>query len=68
MSIKVSDEQLHVGRSWSGTHLEDGCPCDKAPCGLAIFGSVPGCPEHSIAASKTIRQGHRASSCPGTPS
>lgn len=62
------DQQLHVGRSWAGTQLEDACACEKGPCGLAVFGSDPDCPQHSLAACKTMRQGHVSTSCPGTSS
>lgn len=60
--------EYHMGRSFSGTRLEDGCPCPKAPCGLVLangLGVDPDCPEHSLAAGKTIRQTHRADACPG---
>jgi hypothetical protein len=55
---------LHIGRSWVSHYIEDECPCDKAPCGLAISGH-PDCPEHSLGAAKTLRQGHRSDDCPG---
>lgn len=54
----------HIGRSWSGTKLEDDCPCEKAPCGLAISRD-DSCPEHSPLAIKTIRQMHTEDNCPG---
>lgn len=54
----------HVGRSWNGTHLEDNCPCKKAPCGLATDVWNSDCDQHSPHAAKTMRQGHRASECP----
>lgn len=59
--------EYHMGRSFSGTRLEDRCPCPKAPCGLVLAtgrGGDPECPEHSLAAGKTIRQTHRADRCP----
>lgn len=59
--------EYHMGRSFAGTRLEDGCPCPKAPCGLVLatgLGVDWDCPEHSLAAGKTIRQTHRADACP----
>lgn len=58
----------HLGRSFVGTRLEDDCPCPKAPCGLVLsdgIGSEVECPQHSLAAAKTIRQMHHADDCPG---
>lgn len=55
----------HIGRSWPGdTHLEDDCPCEKAPCGLAVSGSNSDCPEHGVDAYKTLRQWHDDKHCP----
>jgi hypothetical protein len=55
---------FHVGRTWKGHEVEDGCPCPKEPCGLVSLAKVdPDCPQHSIAAGKTMRQSHPASSC-----
>ena len=59
--------EYHIGRSFVGTRLEDDCPCPKAPCGLVIMdglGGDPDCPQHGLAASKTLRQIHRAEDCP----
>lgn len=57
--------QLHVGRSWVGTPLEDDCPCKKAPCGLVDFsGADPSCTEHPINRCKTLRQIHTKDNCP----
>jgi hypothetical protein len=53
----------HIGRSFSGHHLEDDCPCVKAPCGL-VSEWVPECPQHAPEASKTIRQSHPEFLCP----
>ena len=57
---------LHIGRSWSGTDLEDGCPCVKAPCGLVVLsGTAPDCREHGyVDGPKTMRQGHPVERCP----
>lgn len=65
-----SDEEMataHVGRSWVGTALEDNCPCDKAPCGLATNVWNSDCDQHGPHAARTMRQGHKASECSGHP-
>ncbi|MER6778432.1 MULTISPECIES: hypothetical protein [unclassified Streptomyces] len=55
----------HIGRSWAGHDLEDGCPCPKAPCGLVVQDQVvEACDEHHWSASKTTRQSHPAAACP----
>lgn len=61
---ELETQSWHTGRSWAGHAKEDSCPCPKAPCGLAD-GYAPGCPEYDPAATKTIRQRHRAEDCPG---
>ena len=53
----------HIGRSFSGHALEDGCPCTKAPCGL-VAEIDPACPQHAPGACKTIRQSHPEFLCP----
>jgi len=59
-------ERFHYGRAWSGTAIEDDCPCGKAPCGLVDSSRVhPTCPQHAIGAAKTIRQMHYADQCGG---
>jgi hypothetical protein len=56
----------HIGRSFSGTRIEDACPCPKGPCGLVDSAkSVDQCEHHPMWRSKTIRQSHRAEDCPG---
>lgn len=56
-------EGAHIGRSWSGTPIEDECPCPKADCGLVVWGQTdPECEQHQP--TKTIRQGHDAEDCP----
>jgi hypothetical protein len=56
----------HLGRSFSDTRLEDGCPCPKAPCGLVISDRiVRECTEHPWQRGKTFRQGHEPKDCPG---
>ncbi len=55
--------QWHVGRSWPGMFpfIELGCPCPKAPCGLAAPVAERECPEHFGA--QTLRQAHPAGDC-----
>lgn len=59
-----SQAVMHVGRSFTRTHLEERCPCEKAPCGL-VERWVDACPEHNPFHAKTMRQGHSAENCPG---
>lgn len=55
----------HFGRSWNGHPIEDGCVCEKAPCGLVVSGFVnEACPQHD--GTRTIRQSHYAEDCPAT--
>jgi hypothetical protein len=58
-------DSMHVGRSWSGSPLEDACPCPQQPCGLvAVNEADPQCVEHSrILPPKTMRQGHMPDRC-----
>lgn len=59
------ENNVHIGRSWSGHSLEDVCPCVQEPCGLVRVSDInPACPEHSPGRSKTIRQRHYAGQCP----
>lgn len=56
---------MHVGRSWTGTRIEDECPCPKEACGLVDTArAVPECTQHPVSAMKSIRQGHFADRCP----
>lgn len=57
--------EYHVGRSWwPSHHLEDGCPCPKAECGLVVMsGALPDCPEHAWFAGKSLREVHKAEDC-----
>lgn len=58
----------HISRSFNDTHLEDNCPCKKAPCGLVDNTGVnKDCPEHAVERTKTMRQIHTAADCPGPP-
>lgn len=55
---------LHIGRSWVGHEIEDGCPCPQAPCGLVDTDTiVADCTEHALLAAKSSRQGHWANEC-----
>lgn len=57
---------MHIGRSFVGTHVEDTCPCPKAPCGLVVQGEAdPSCDQHPPERMKTMRQGHHDEDCPG---
>jgi hypothetical protein len=54
----------HMGRSWSGSELEDECPCPKAPCGLVPSDTVdPKCDQHAPERCKTMRQVHSSAVC-----
>ncbi|GAA2346741.1 hypothetical protein [Dactylosporangium salmoneum] len=55
----------HIGRAWSGTEIEDGCPCPKAPCGLVVGLQAVGGPCRQHTGIKTMRQSHPADVCPG---
>lgn len=58
----------HIGRGFTGTRVEDNCPCPKEPCGLvAQPRAVPHCDQHRPGSCKTIRQSHPADRCPGDP-
>ena len=55
----------HVGRTWSGTRIEDTCPCPKEPCGLVNLDRThPDCTEHPPRRAKSMRQIHDADRCP----
>lgn len=57
---------MHVGRAWHGHDIEDTCPCPQEPCGLVDPGRAdPECQHHPVGRAKSIRQGHKASECPG---
>lgn len=58
---------MHIGRAFTGTRIEDECPCEQEACGLVSSRTISeDCPQHS--ATKTIRQGHTAEECPAWPS
>jgi hypothetical protein len=62
-------EDSHIGRSWSGHEVEDSCPCPKAACGLVpASATAPECEHHPAERSKSMRQIHMASRCPGSTS
>lgn len=57
-------DDSHVGRAWSGTDIEDACPCPQEPCGLVRMGTAdPSCEQHQPI--QTVRQVHAGSKCPG---
>lgn len=59
--------EVHFGRSWSEHHLEDACPCEKAPCGLVKGDPLvvrEDCDQHGVQAARTIRQMHYDYECP----
>ena len=54
----------HIGRSFTGHHIEDQCPCPQEKCGLVDSEKVhKDCDQHKMWAAKTIRQGHPAAEC-----
>jgi len=56
---------MHIGRSFSDTRLEDFCPCPKEACGLVNTDNVsPDCDQHPFEKAKTIRQSHKDKDCP----
>jgi hypothetical protein len=62
------DDQLayHVGRSFSGSTIEDACPCPQEPCGLIRMDRArAGCLQHALGRAKTMRQAHPGGECPG---
>lgn len=61
-----TDWTYHAGRSWSGTVIEDACPCVKEACGL-VGEPDPACEQHGLAHARTMRQGHYADECPARP-
>lgn len=62
------DWSMHIGRSFTGTRIEDACPCEKAPCGLVdTTGIDPECTQHPWQRGNTIRQQHQPEDCPGHP-
>jgi hypothetical protein len=55
---------MHLGRAFQGHRPEDECPCPQEACGLVAEDRIaPECEQHKP--TKTIRQGHLASACPG---
>jgi hypothetical protein len=58
----------HVGRSFTGTMMEDVCPCGQAPCGLVDTALIDAeCIQHPWKEGRTLRQMHNAKDCPGAP-
>lgn len=65
-SQMIIASEWHYGRQWEGHLIEDECPCPQAPCGLVAGADTdPACPQHSLRASKTMRQGHLLENCMG---
>lgn len=65
MEIGTSIKNTHFGRSFSGTRLEDDCPCRKEDCGLvSLEGVDENCDQHPPIKHKTMRQIHSAETCP----
>lgn len=57
-------EDFHMGRSWTGHHMEDECPCPQEACGLIARDKVAeDCPQHYFGRSKTMRSIHRVADC-----
>lgn len=57
---------MHIGRQFTGTEIEQDCPCPTAPCGLVYEAHAdPTCTEHHMDHAPTIRQGHPSGRCPG---
>jgi hypothetical protein len=57
-------KDYHVGRHWSGNHMERLCPCPLEPCGLVDSAKAdPKCTQHSFSGAKTMRQIHAADDC-----
>jgi len=55
----------HIGRSFTGTMMEDVCPCGQAPCGLVDTERIdPECIQHPFTQGRTLRQMHNAKDCP----
>lgn len=62
----MDDWASHIGRSQTGTMMEDVCPCGQAPCGLVDSALIDAeCIQHPPIHAKTIRQMHNAKDCPG---
>ncbi|MFC8065448.1 hypothetical protein [Streptomyces sp. NPDC057293] len=54
----------HLGRAFTGTQLENACPCPKASCGLVVQDTIrDDCPHH--AHTRSMRQSHSQANCPG---
>lgn len=64
------DEGWHLCRSWTPPDpYAPACGCVLLPCGHVDSMAVPDdCPQHAMAACKSMRSGHRPSLCPGSGS
>ncbi len=66
LRVEAAATVWHIGRTWTGHDIEDGCPCGKAPCGLVDQAAIDTtCGEHPLTRAKSLRQGHPADRCPG---
>ena len=63
---EIRNTVWHEGRSFTGHHMEDACPCPQEACGLIAHNKAhPDCAQHGFGKAKTIRQGHAEQNCPG---
>jgi len=63
--MRTSFEEVHYGRSFTGTLIEDNCPCSKEACGLVSEkGLSEDCDQHNFKNHKTMRQIHSKETCP----
>lgn len=62
-SVRAAPQEWHVGLSYAGMfpQFEVGCPCAKAPCGLAIPRADVFCNTHQGRAE--YLQAHSAADC-----
>lgn len=66
LSKSLNSPGYHTGRSWTGHHIEDNCDCPQEPCGLVNMADAdPSCEHHGMHSTKTQRQVHLATQCPG---
>lgn len=66
MTQQIDRWAAHVGRSFTGTMMEDACPCGQAPCGLVDTALIDvECIQHPVKEGRTLRQMHNAKDCPG---
>lgn len=63
MKATIDLDSWHVSRRWTGPDDFPECNCPRAACGYAIPTAT--CPQHSLAAGKTLRNSHPPEACPG---